>query len=294
MLKVFVYGSLCKYQENHHYLKGATCLSEQAYVRGRLYSGPSYYPLLMKDEEFVTFGELYEVNTDCLSELDELEGYSDSTSDPLFLREKVDIHTEQGTVEAFTYFWPHEPEGSPVLYNDWKVHRYIEQQSLYYFAFGSCMDEERLISHGVHRLFSEVIGKGVLEDYRLAFSCPFEDGSRADIREDRGQYVEGVVYHINKEALRYLYKREGVESKTYRPTIVTLKKSDGKSVQALSFTVVEKEKDTAPPLHYAIEIHRGGSKHLCPTYMTHLEDMFCERFQVVDFKDYLEKRSPES
>ncbi|CDQ19580.1 Gamma-glutamyl cyclotransferase, AIG2-like [Halobacillus karajensis] len=37
-MKVFVYGSLCKYQENHHFLQKSVCLSEQAYVKGSLYT----------------------------------------------------------------------------------------------------------------------------------------------------------------------------------------------------------------------------------------------------------------
>ncbi|MBX0356299.1 gamma-glutamylcyclotransferase [Halobacillus sp. Nhm2S1] len=292
-MKVFVYGSLCKNLENHHYMKKATCLSEQAFVKGRLYSGHSYYPLLMKGEQDVTYGELYDIPSSLLEELDELEGYSEEIEEPYFVREVCEVFTPHGVTEAFVYYWPRKAQGVMVHNNDWKVHRYIQNERLHYFAYGSCMDNSRLCAHEVDHLFTTIKGVGKLSDYRLTFSTHFEDGSRADITENFGSYVEGVVYDVGKEAREYLYLREGVEAKVYRPTVVHVTGDDGVAFQALSFTVIEKKTEIAPPFHYAEEIHRGGSKYLSESYMKSIEHKFLEGWKIPEFRAYLERKGRE-
>lgn len=289
-MNVFVYGSLCKNQENHYFMKEATCLSEQAFVKGKLYTGHSYYPLLVKSEEEITYGELYEIPSSLLKELDQLEGYSTLSEDPYFVRERSEVSTPHGVTEAFVYYWPREAEGEAVHNHDWKVHRYIQKDRLHYFAYGSCMDNSRLCDHGVDHLFTSIKGKGELNGYRLAFSTHFEDGSRADITEHPGDHVEGVVYEVGKEAREYLYQREGVETRVYRPTIVHVTGDDGITFQALSFTVIEKKAEIAPPFHYAEEIHRGGLKYLSENYMKSIEYKFMEEWKVPEFKTYLQRK----
>lgn len=271
-------------------MKEATCLSEQAFVKGKLYTGHSYYPLLVKSEEEITYGELYEIPSSLLKELDQLEGYSTLSEDPYFVRERSEVSTPHGVTEAFVYYWPREAKGEAVHNHDWKVHRYIQKDRLHYFAYGSCMDNSRLCDHGVDHLFTSIKGKGELNGYRLAFSTHFEDGSRADITEHPGDHVEGVVYEVGKEAREYLYQREGVETRVYRPTIVHVTGDDGITFQALSFTVIEKKAEIAPPFHYAEEIHRGGLKYLSENYMKSIEYKFMEEWKVPEFKTYLQRK----
>ncbi|WP_164908436.1 alpha/beta fold hydrolase [Halobacillus litoralis] len=286
---VFVYGSLCKHQKNHDLLNEAVLYAEQAWTAGSLYTGSSYYPLLIKDDTSITYGELYELNENTLEHLDFLEGHT--SKEPLFKRESALVGTEKGDVEAFVYYWPHATEGTHVPFNDWKVHQMTADPFIYYFAYGSCMDHVRFTEHKVDHLFTELKGKGELEHYRLGFSHHLSDGGRADIIEDTGHSVEGVVYEISENALEYLYQREGVNTGGYRPTVVDLILNDDTLVQALSFTVLDKKDDLTPPLHYASEIHRGGSKYLSPHYMTGIEQRFLNDLPVRDFYDYLQKRS---
>lgn len=92
---------------------------------------------------------------------------------------------------------------------------------------------------------------------------------RADIVEDGG-YVEGKVYEIPKEALKYLYRREGAPY-VYRPTFVEVEVA-GKKVQALTFVVKNKLTETAPPPEYEEEILRGGRGFLSEVYLNRLKD----------------------
>lgn len=288
-MKVFVYGSLCNHQEDHYYIEKYKCLSQQASVKGRLYNSSSVYPYLIKDDLQMTYGELYEIDDEKLDELDRLHGVK--KDNPLFTRERSTVLTDEAVMQAEVYYWSHPIEGNPVPDNDWKVHKYLQQASIQYFAYGSCMDDARLTSQGVDSLFKDIGGKGVLYDYELAFSCHFKDGARADIRERKGSKLEGVVYeNIKGDALSYLYQREGVDSNVYRPTIVDVWVNDQKEIQALSFTVIHKKEDIAPPFHYAEEIHRGGARYLSEHYLTSLEHRFLHELKVADFQDYLKNR----
>ena len=101
--------------------------------------------------------------------------------------------------------------------------------------------------------------------------------SRADIVETGGQ-VEGKVYEVTTDSLDYLYRREGVGIGCYRPALIDVS-LDGKQFKnVLTFVVVDKEAETAPPKHYINEIFRGGSGTVSDIYLsklrTHLKEVF--------------------
>ena len=147
-----------------------------------------------------------------------------------------------------------------------------QQLTIPYFAYGSCMDMRRINKSEYGHCFRKVLGVGVLQDYSLKFTRRSDDGQgRADIVEDDHGVVEGKVYEIPVSVLTaYLYRREGVLVKAYRPTFVTVKKN-GEEVQALTFVVVNKEPETAPPLDYEAEIFRGAAGYLSVAYLEELK-----------------------
>ncbi|MGP4067892.1 gamma-glutamylcyclotransferase [Halobacillus sp. B29] len=285
----FVYGSLRKNEQNHHFLEGASLISEQAWTSGELYSGSSYYPLLIKNEASLAYGELYEIDEGMLQQLDRLEGYREKDPASLFKRETSAVHTQQKSYSAYVYYYPHPPEGKPVLHRDWKVEQLLKKESYYYFAFGSCMDQERFYKSGVQNLFQEIEGGAELQGYHLGFSYHRADGGRADIIERSGDSVEGVVYNITGKALNYLFRREGVSNQVYRPVVVEVTLHNGPVVEALSFTVIHKKESLTPPLHYAREIHRGGRYYLSKNYMERLEQRLQHELPVNEFTKYLQQ-----
>ncbi|WP_160835741.1 gamma-glutamylcyclotransferase [Halobacillus litoralis] len=288
---VFVYGSLCSGQQNHSLMDKADLVSRQAFIKGALYAGSSYDPLLREDEHAWTYGELYSINPEFLPVPGDFEDVLPDHGDGGFYRKEAEVFTDKGSVKAEACYWNGSETGKSIPHNDWKVHQYLQQDSYLYFAYGSCMDDARFISQQVHHLFEDVKGKGSLHGFRLAFSYHLEDGSRADIQESENDKVEGVLYNINKEALHYLFLREGVEAAAYRPAIVPVETDDGAVHQAVTFTVLSKKEDAPPPFHYAEELYRGGERYLSPEYIDALKQRFLHDLKVQHFQEFIEKRS---
>ncbi len=284
---VFVYGTLRKGEYYSHYLKGNKCVSEQAWVRGRLYDTGYHYPaMVLVDEEgsseFV-YGELYEVDRKTLARLDELEGYRDGGTDNDYDRITTEVWTDRGKVEALVYVADRGRADflkSVIEGGDWKYEQMKKKPDYLYFAYGSCMDDERMKQKNVDQLFQDVVGKGILRNYSLRFTYAASDGmGRADIVEEEGGYVEGKVYRISHEALKYLEWREGLKVNAYRPSFVNVE-LNGKRQNVFTVVVKNKQEEIAPPLVYATEIVRGAATVCSETYVEQVRRRLKVRFGV--------------
>jgi gamma-glutamylcyclotransferase (GGCT)/AIG2-like uncharacterized protein YtfP/cation transport regulator ChaC len=266
---VFVYGTLRKNEENHRLLSHAKHIAAQAWTKGKLFDTGFGYPAMSLNSEEWTYGELYEVDEDTLSQLDQLEGFHVNQQSNLYDRITQQVLTDQGPYQAYVYvagalLSDLEKE---INSGDWRVYRILQHRNdIAYFAYGSCMDDERFKLAGVDHYFKNVLGKGVLPDYRIGFTRHSHDGGRADIIEAAGHTVEGKVYHIPRAALHYLFRREGVISRCYRPTVIDIIINGVLYNDVLTFTVVDKREEIAPPIHYENEIKRGGQDFLSQSY----------------------------
>ncbi len=146
----------------------------------------------------------------------------------------------------------------------------LKKETIPYFAYGSCMDDARFIKSKVNQHFNKILGRGILDGYTLRFTRRAADGGRADIVEEGGT-VEGKVYEMTSDALPYLYRREGVNAGCYRPNVIQIRLDNHTIIDALTFVVVEKEAEIAPPAHYMEEIIRGGDGILSRAYMDSLK-----------------------
>jgi gamma-glutamylcyclotransferase (GGCT)/AIG2-like uncharacterized protein YtfP len=272
---VFVYGTLRKHERNYHLMKGAELMAEQAWTYGCLYDTGMGYPAMKESKMDKVFGELYLVTDVQLRRLDLLEGYKPGGERNLYNRKRQTIYHDTGSTQAFVYIMAKHHENllkKIIPSGDWKWHTiHKDNQSLLYFAYGSCMDDVRFKRQGVHHFFQNVIGRGTLDGYTLRFTRKAADGGRADIVEE-GDAVEGKVYQISPECLPYLCKREGVASGCYRPTFVDLTLNGELVRNVLTFTVVNKDTETAPPVHYLDEILRGASSFLNEEYLVNLNN----------------------
>lgn len=70
---LFVYGTLRKYENNHHLLKGSRCLAEQSWAYGELYDSGLGYPAMKPSIDSKVYGEIFEVSKSQLQEIDFLE-----------------------------------------------------------------------------------------------------------------------------------------------------------------------------------------------------------------------------
>jgi gamma-glutamylcyclotransferase (GGCT)/AIG2-like uncharacterized protein YtfP/cation transport regulator ChaC len=272
---VFVYGTLRRHGRNHYLLKEAELVAEQAWTEGKLFDTGLGYPALQQSSCDVVYGELYLVTEKQLGRLDELEGYCVTGQDNLYVRKKQLISYDTGKTEAFVYTIAKHNNHmliSPIMSGDWKEYNLDlrKKDPILYFAYGSCMDHARFKLAKVDHYFQKVTGTGFLHGYTLRYSVKRADGGRADIVEEGG-LVEGKVYEIPHDCVSYLYRREGVGSSLYRPTFVDLFINGTLYKDVLTFTVVSKVAETAPPEHYSEEIIRGGTGFLSEAYLEELK-----------------------
>lgn len=291
---VFVYGTLRKNEPNAHFLDGAELVAEQAWTFGNLYRTIHNYPALKPSAAARVYGELYAVSEKQLEKLDELEGYYGEKGDNLYDRTIQKVHTDEQTINAYVYVIHPNHEKIltvPVLHGDWKVDQFLnKEQPFYYFAYGSCMDHERFQKAGVDHYFQDILGRGVLENYSLAFSYHLSDGGRADIKETGG-VVEGIIYRLPFEAINYLFEREGVHHGIYRTAFVDIDCNGKKLRDVLTFSVIDKKEDLAPPFHYAREIYRGARGMVSKSYLNQLQHKFIHEFKLEEMKSFIREKA---
>lgn len=273
MKNIFVYGTLRKGESNHSYLKDAVIICDQAWIYGELFETGYGYPVLKESNKEQVYGEIYAVTDEQLGEINRLEGYQENANDNLYERITVDAHNEKGNIiKTLTYITGKSLASASqiIRFGDWKVYQYLKREDILYFAYGSCMDNERFKLANVDQYFTQIKGRGILNGYGLRFSISTTDGGKADIRKSPADAVEGVVYEIPDDAVEYLFEREGVYIKGYRPAIVSLR-IENKETEVLSFVGVIKNDETPPTDRYATEIIRGATGILSDAYVSQLE-----------------------
>lgn len=279
--RVFVYGTLRKHESNHRYMNEATCVFRHAWTFGSLYDTGCGYPAMTASHLNRVYGEIYEINIELLKRLDWLEGYNGEGKNNEYDRRLQTIFTDFGQMEAFVYVYSPEQVNGLVRIElgDWKCHLYLQQPELLYFAYGSCMDDERFRQAGVKSQFERVLGCGVATNYSLVYSWKSHDGGRADLIESE-QNVEGKVYQISQQGLNYLFKREGVHASIYRPAFIDLTINGQLYTNILTFIVIDKQEETAPPKQYAIEILRGAKGIVSTNYYKKLQEDLLSKFDM--------------
>ena len=280
---VFVYGTLRKHERNHHFLIGSTSVAQQAWTNGLLLDTGHGYPAMKQSISGKVYGELYRINQHQLHKLDLLEGYSGTVEKNLYDRITQKVYTDTQIHDALIYVI--HPENEHMLLKgiesgDWRVDSFLKtKENFLYFAYGSCMDNERFKTKKVDHFFQSVKGCGILDGYQLRFTRKSSDGGRADLVEEAGT-VEGKVYEVSADCLTYLYQREGVNLGIYRTAFVDITINGILNKNALTFVVTNKDKETAPPMHYVNEILRGGTGFLSDTYINQLRKKLQEQFAI--------------
>jgi gamma-glutamylcyclotransferase (GGCT)/AIG2-like uncharacterized protein YtfP len=286
---VFVYGSLRKHHPNAQQLKNADCIAEQSWTKGNLLDSGYGFPYLVPSDGKV-YGELYSVDDDELHALDRLEGYHGEGRNNHYERVIQKVVTDNGAYQAFVYIladFSKAAKMDKIQCGDWGVYSLLKQKELLYFAYGSCMDNERFRKAGVDHYFQRIRGTGILGGYTIRFTRKSFNGGRADIVEEGGR-VEGKVYEVSKESLAYLYQREGVEAGCYRPAIINVSLNGLLLKNVLTFIVVEKEAETAPPQEYVEEIFRGAAGYVSEGYLELLRKKLQVNFNLTiqgEFKE---------
>jgi gamma-glutamylcyclotransferase (GGCT)/AIG2-like uncharacterized protein YtfP len=116
---VFVYGTLKRGGSNHLFLRGQKFLGEVRTAPGFTLYSLGEYPGMVRapgDTQGVT-GELWDVDDECLAELDRLEGLDEG------LYERIDVLLEANLLagSAQTYLYLRQIDGLDALGSTWPV-----------------------------------------------------------------------------------------------------------------------------------------------------------------------------
>jgi gamma-glutamylcyclotransferase (GGCT)/AIG2-like uncharacterized protein YtfP len=118
---LFIYGSLMRGFDLHHYMTGATFIGEGR-VRGKLVS-LGRYPGLVAGSQYVR-GELYELDDPAqLEALDDLEEYyPERAEDSEYVRAEREVLLDDGrTRRAWMYIYNRDATGYPAIASgDWR------------------------------------------------------------------------------------------------------------------------------------------------------------------------------
>ena len=130
-----------------------------------------------------------------------------------------------------------------------------------YFAYGSNLD---LIQMKRRCPSSRLISKGALSCYRLTFN-KFSSGwggGVADVIQDQGSKVWGLVFEISDTDLKRLDRYEGYhkdETSLYERWKTVIDTPNGQVSDVWVYTVVEKQKFVKPTLEY-LQIIKDAAK----------------------------------
>jgi gamma-glutamylcyclotransferase (GGCT)/AIG2-like uncharacterized protein YtfP len=102
-MKLFVYGTLRQGGANHHYLEHASLLEGHCWVFGEMHDTGLGYPVLKENKKRRVWGELYEVSTQQLSQIDQLEEYSPFSESNEYERVILQVYSEKRRVNAYVY-----------------------------------------------------------------------------------------------------------------------------------------------------------------------------------------------
>lgn len=151
------------------------------------------------------------------------------------------------------------------------------------FAYGSNMDlgdfYDFLETEGYERHPVNVIGKVILEDYKLVFdywSLKRRKCGVADIKHSLGDHVEGLIIEMDNRLREPLRKKEGVFVKIYEEKMVQVDYG-GVSVECVTYQVVEAKREKEhqrPSRHYlGLIISAAEQYDFSPEYKTMLKEI---------------------
>ena len=110
---IFVYGTLMQGQRAHHLMAGAHYIG-----KGQLNDFAMYhlgrYPGIIPCPGEVTFGEVYSVSDEMISQMDGYEREGD-----LYLRKTVTIQMEDGDIQSQVYVYNRDVTGCRLLRQIW-------------------------------------------------------------------------------------------------------------------------------------------------------------------------------
>lgn len=212
---IFVYGTLLKGLERWSALSSSKYLGP-ALIKARLFDLGSYPGITSGDDDVV--GEIYEINESTLTELDAIEGYTESTPESsLYLRKPVAARkiADDSEVNVETYFYP-RPNERTISGMDYRAFRLTQANAdeQWVIAYGSNISSRRInkrfSENGV--ALAETYIKGVLPEYELVLNKQAYNNNSvyANIRyQDGADGCPAVAWRLSSEQVSVIDACEG-------------------------------------------------------------------------------------
>ena len=137
---------------------------------------------------------------------------------------------------------------------------------VYYFAYGSNMDNERMIKRGV--VYSERFS-GKLDGHKLFFNKIADENQGtgyANIIPDNHSVVEGVVYKTDEKSISKLDSYEGVKTSHYYKTEMLINTTKGTLECVVYIAYQQKTKTGLKPTKDYLQYLLKGKEFLSKNY----------------------------
>ncbi len=112
--QVFVYGTLRKGESNHYYLRRGLLVADGVWAKGYAMYDQGSYPFAVPTNGSQIKGEIWQIDKDCLAEIDKLEG----------VKEGLYMRIFDDDLQAYIYIKPDTKglrEMPKVEHGDWKM-----------------------------------------------------------------------------------------------------------------------------------------------------------------------------
>jgi len=271
--RIFVYGTLRKNFGNHSLLNSATFIGQAntqnkygMHCRGTI-------PFVSEGQSIVPIaGEVYEIDAQTLSAIDQLEGCYPLGGNPVqfdacswYIRKEVGVRLLSTGEEMQAWMYINEQETRhPMLctgdYADRERLMSAGAKRSWYFAYGSNMNPARMLKRKAY--FTRRM-RGSVSGYRLVFNKIIDgnpSNGYANLVPDHDYFqVQGLLYEVNDEGLTQLDHYEGVHTGNYVRTTMIVQRGDGESVEAVVYLAhPDKVKDGLQPTSdYAAHLYEG-------------------------------------
>jgi gamma-glutamylcyclotransferase len=145
--------------------------------------------------------------------------------------------------------------------------------SVYYFAFGSNMNKERMIDREAE--FTEM-QKGILKDWKLVFNKinpRKERAGFANIEPEKNSIVEGIIYKVNKKTIQELDGYEGVPLAYIRKTMQVTMDNDELIECEVYIANPSRVNNSLKPEKWYLNHLLKGEKYLSDEYFLNLKNI---------------------
>ncbi len=261
MTVVFVYGTLLQGLERHELLAKARPLGLALAANVSLYDVGEYPALIPGEDEVV--GELYEVDAQTLSVLDEVEAYRPSQPEAsLYVRQRIPVRMlkDGQTVKAECYVYNGTVAAAQkIQVEDYRRYRLESAQPERYWmlAFGSNLSTARLAQRVGPWPQQEV---AYLPGYELVFNKSGEAPNvYANVRFTGQGQCPGVAYALTAQQLVALDPYEA----GYLRLVLPVQRHNAPPLMAQLYIAHPEEmcQEQAPTAEYLGHIQRGYEEH---------------------------------